>query len=431
MAINYNEEEFGLQVPNNNQGIMEVADAYTTPTAGDYGFSLIELDRLKRGGYNPGEVSNWENKEDVQSLIRSLEPTAMAISNYDDLFGPKTMTDAYGTTHTLAAANKPDLYTGDLSAKTGQRLRDPFAPLENQFMGPHDPSVFGMNMPNTTFAEAMVDEDRIPGKVQESVPNYQNWFERMMSGAQNKLGGAWDKTKELGARFKEGAGPVFGLASLLANAGNPLNPKSFNYNSDLAAQLNFMDQNYAGSMVNNPSSGLLQYAQGTPLQGQNVMSLFGSNDPVKQLEKQLARRQKTYDNLENQWGNTLTAEELEAKKQNYFDKFLNPTTNWLGKVKADQKVRIDKKNVALALKEKQKEDRKKQQQYKPGDNTINWNPNITGTTAFHPGQGGNYQGGNYGAAPGTPGGWDPGARKDGGRVGYANGGLASLFTRRG
>ena len=52
-------------------------------------------------------------------------------------------------------------------------------------------------------------------------------------------------------------------------------------------------------------------------------------------------------------------------------------------------------------------------------------------TPFHPGQGGNYQGGNYGAAPGTPGGWDPGARKDGGRIGYANGGLASLFTRRG
>ena len=427
MAINYNEEEFGLQVPNNNQGIMEVADAYTTPTAGDYGFSLIELDRLKRGGYNPGEVSNWENKEDVQSLIRSLEPTAMAISNYDDLFGPKTMTDAFGTTHTLAAANKPDLYTGDLSAKTGQRLRDPFAPLENQFMGPHDPSVFGMNMPNTTFAEAMVDEDRIPGKVQESVPNYQNWFERMMSGAQNKLGGAWDKTKELGARFKEGAGPVFGLASLLANAGNPLNPKSFNYNSDLAAQLNFMDQNYAGSMVNNPSSGLLQYAQGTPLQGQNVMSLFGSNDPVKQLEKQLARRQKTYDNLENQWGNTLTAEELEAKKQNYFDKFLNPTTNWLGKVKADQKVRIDKKNKALAIKEAQKEARKKQQQYS-GPQTYNYNPNIqkTGPT-YGPHQGG----GGKGSMPTGTAGRNPWGRRDGGRVGYGNGGLATLFTRRG
>ena len=316
------------------------------------------------------------------------------------------------------------------------KIDNPFLPLENQFMGPHAPSVFGMNMPNTTFDEAMVDEDRIPGKVQESVPNYQNWFERMMSGAQDKLGGAWEKTQELGSRFKEGAKPVFGLASLLANAGNPLNPKSFNYNSDLAAQLNFMDQNYAGSMVNNPSSGLLQYAQGTPLQGQNVMSLFGSNDPLKQLEKTLARRQKTYDNLENQWGNTLTAEELEAKKQNYFDKFLNPTTNWLGKVKADQKVRIDKKNVALALKEQQKEDRKKGITYS-GPQTYNYNPNIQKT------------GPTYGPHQGS-GGWSPAGKSPsssgysrgsyggrghhwarGGRVGYANGGLATLFTRRG
>jgi len=284
----------------------------------------------------------------------------------------------------------------------------------------------------------VIDENRIPGRVQESVPNYQNWFERMMSGAQNKLGGAWDKTKQLGARFKEGAGPVFGLASLLANAGNPLNPKSFNFSPDLAAQLNFMDQNYAGSMVNNPSSGLLQYAQGTPLQGQNVMSLFGSNDPVKQLEKQLARRQKTYDNLENQWGNTLTAEELEAKKQNYFDKFLNPTTNWLGKVKADQKVRIDKKNVALALKEKQKEDRKKGSTYS-GPQTYNYNPNIqkTGPT-YGPHQGSG--GGNWGPAGKSPtsGGYSRGSYggkghhwAKGGRVGYANGGLATLFTRRG
>ena len=255
----------------------------------------------------------------------------------------------------------------------------------------------------------------------------------------NKLGGAWEKTQELGSRFKEGAKPVFGLASMLANATNPLNPNSFNFNPDLAAQLNFMDQNYAGSMVNNPSSGLLQYAQGTPLQGQNVMSLFGSNDPVKQLEKTLARRQKTYDNLENQWGNTLTAEELEAKKQNYFDKFLNPTTNWLGKVKADQKVRIDKKNVALALKEQQKEDRKKGITYS-GPQTYNYNPNIqkTGPT-YGPHQkssnawsgGGNW--GPGGKSPSSKGSSSRGhhSRAKGGRVGYANGGLATLFTRRG
>ena len=82
MAINYNEEEFGLQLPNNNQGIMEVAGAYNIPTAGQYGFNLIELDRLKDAGYDPAEVSTWENKDDVQSLIRSLEPQASLVNEY-------------------------------------------------------------------------------------------------------------------------------------------------------------------------------------------------------------------------------------------------------------------------------------------------------------------------------------------------------------
>ena len=104
-----------------------------------------------------------------------------------------------------------------------------------------------------------------------------------------------------------------------------------------------------------------------------------------------------------------------------------------------QKIGITKQNKIL--KEQKIEDKKKKddlakitaKDYKPGDATINWDPNIktTGptygphtpqTTSFNPGQGGNYQGGNYGADPGTPGGWDPGARKDGG--------LATMFQRR-
>ena len=283
----------------------------------------------------------------------------------------------------------------------------------------------------------------ITNSLGSGVDQFTGQISDLWGGLQNKLGGAWDKTQQLGTRFKEGAAPVFGLASMIGNATNPLNPKAFNYSPDLAAQLNFMDQNYAGSMVNNPSSGLLQYSDkvmldgelvDNPLRGQNVMSLFGSNDPVKQLEKQMARRQKTWENYDKQWAHLKETDidafnKQKAKWENKF--FSDQQKSWLDDAKADQKARIDKKNKALALKEKQKEDRKRQQQYKPGDNTINWNPNIKGTTAFHPGQGGNYQGGNYGAAPGTPGGWDPGARKDGGRIGYANGGLASLFTRRG
>ena len=274
----------------------------------------------------------------------------------------------------------------------------------------------------------VIDENRIPGRVQESVPNYQNWFERMMSGAQNKLGGAWDKTKQLGARFKEGAGPVFGLASLLANAGNPLNPKSFNFSPDLAAQLNFMDQNYAGSMVNNPSSGLLQYAQGTPLQGQNVMSLFGSNDPIAQLEKQMARHQKTIDKIPDQWSK-LSEKDLAAKIAIHQKRF-NDTQAWHTQL-------MDKRKAKQAAAAKVAQAAHDAQMARSG---------ITVSS-------GGYQGGDGGRGRGGQGafkedtrsmrsagrtytdargnkGYSRG-RRDGGRVGYGNGGLATLFTRRG
>jgi hypothetical protein len=116
MAINFNNQnrgigaldlsEYGLMQPQNQN--MQVAGGYDTPTEGQYGFNLIELDRLKNAGYDPAEVSTYPNKEDVQSLIRSLEPTSMAISNYDQLFGPRTMTDA-----------NQSLYTGMMDAKSG------------------------------------------------------------------------------------------------------------------------------------------------------------------------------------------------------------------------------------------------------------------------------------------------------------------------
>ena len=264
----------------------------------------------------------------------------------------------------------------------------------------------------------------ITNSLGSGVDQFTGQISDLWGGLQNKLGGAWGKTKELGSRFKEGAAPVFGLVSMIGNATNPLNPKSFNYNPDLAAQLNFMDENFGGSMVNNPSSGLLQYAQGTPLAGQNVMSMFGSNDPVKQLEKQLARRQKTYDNLGNQWS-SLSEEDLAAKKQRYFDKFLSPTTNWLDKVKEDQKVRIDKRNTAAAIKEAEREARREDARNTAKIEAYT-GQKMSDYRASRPRSERNYTGaGKSGMGRDNP------YYAHGGRVRYANGGLASLFTRRG
>ena len=359
-----------------------------------------------------GDPNYFGNNQTNTLPFTSMADMAAANQNFMNQFNTETGTDL-----SLEDAF-PGMNTGDIIDSMNDRQK------VNRFSGMGEVGPNKSNMIGNTIVEEVIDENRIPGRIQESVPNYQNLFQRMMSGAKNKLGDVYGKTKELGTRFREGAKPVFGLASMFANATDPLNPDAFNYNPDLAAQLNFMDQNFGGSMVNNPTSGLLQYAQGTPLEGQNVMSLFGSNDPVKQLEKQLARRQKTYDNLGNQWSSLeglnidpdTGLDDLDRKKQTYFDKFLNPTTSWLGKVKADQKVRIDKRNVALAIKEAQKEARKKS------------NQNQSSTI-------------NYGKKQGTTGSWTPGGtysapapQRDYSKhsaYGLKDGGLVSLFTRRG
>jgi hypothetical protein len=161
-----------------------------------------------------------------------------------------------------------------------------------------------------------------------------------------------------------------------------------------------------------------------PLRGQNVMSMFGSNDPVKQLEKQLARRQKTYDNLGNQWS-SLSEEDLAAKKQRYFDKFLSPTTNWLDKVKEDQKVRIDKRNTAAAIKEAEREARREDARNTAKIEAYT-GQKMSDYRASRPRSERNYTGaGKSGMGRDNP------YYAHGGRVRYANGGLASLFTRRG
>ena len=146
MAINYNEEEFGLQLPDTNRGIMDMAFKPGSPLDNQ----INKLNTLEQMGYPQQNLQNLKDmdmkqfKETGTPLSLPRDQYAMAISNYDQLFGPKTMTDSFGTSHNLAAVNRPDLYTGDLMAKTGQRLRDPFAPFQNEMVGPnpHDPSVY-------------------------------------------------------------------------------------------------------------------------------------------------------------------------------------------------------------------------------------------------------------------------------------------------
>jgi len=108
------------------------------------------------------------------------------------------------------------------------------------------------------------------------------------------------KTFDVGNMFKraglnEGIKAITGGSSMgmaipllagslgLAYLRNPLRPDSMNYNPELQGQIDYaLNRGYIGT---NSNSGLRQYSDNSILSGQNVVSLFGTNDYGKQLQK--------------------------------------------------------------------------------------------------------------------------------------------------
>ena len=69
----------------------------------------------------------------------------------------------------------------------------------------------------------------------------------------------------------------------LAYLRNPLRPGSMNYNPSLKGQMDYL--NFNNMMGSNANSGLTQYGPDSILSGQNVVSMFGTNDYENQLNK--------------------------------------------------------------------------------------------------------------------------------------------------
>ena len=77
--------------------------------------------------------------------------------------------------------------------------------------------------------------------------------------------------------------PLIAGGLALAYMRNPLRKGSMNYNPELQGQIDYaLNRGYIGT---NSNSGLRQYSDNSILSGQNVVSLFGTNDYGKQLQK--------------------------------------------------------------------------------------------------------------------------------------------------
>jgi len=94
------------------------------------------------------------------------------------------------------------------------------------------------------------------------------------------------------------------MVGRLAAARNPLNPKASNYNPALQGQIDMLEDmtgtrvfgtsdnlqfEDAAMIGRDPNSGLGKYGPGSVLSGQNVVSGFGTNDYVGQLDKYIEK----------------------------------------------------------------------------------------------------------------------------------------------
>ena len=87
-------------------------------------------------------------------------------------------------------------------------------------------------------------------------------------------------------------GPVGLMAGalMLGRTFNPTRPGSRNYNPNLQGQIDYATRR--GYIGTNPGTGLQQYGPTSALAGQNVQSMFGTND----YQQQLANRREYFEN---------------------------------------------------------------------------------------------------------------------------------------
>ena len=184
-----------------------------------------------------------------------------------------------------------------------------------------------------------------------------------------------------------GPGLLMGGALMLGRAFDPTRPGSRNYNPNLAGQIDYASGR--GYIGRNPGSGLQQYSNNSVLSGQNVQSMFGTNDYQKQLQNKI--------------------DKLQAKKTKGYNTFLGKKTTNFSKGQQDE---LDK-----ALKEKDEFVFEKKQTTQEDYRTDQYKDNSDGG-------GGGTQAGGFTAQDDARESYS--RYKDGGRINYKNGGIASL-----
>jgi len=413
MAINYNEEEFGLQLPNQG-GTTDVA--FKSGSALDR--QINKLNQLEQLGFPQPNLQNLKEMDMKQfqetgtPLSLPEDQYAMAISNYDQLFGPKTMTDA-----------NQSLYTGMMD-QSGNPIMDD---IDMQYT---DES---FNVQPQYRIRDQLKRDFLQGGLfrdaKQSLGQSKDALVEDFSGLQNIIGSGVDKMQEglgfLRDKALSGWDSVSGgLKSLMDNTmlgriaamRDATNPRAGNYNPALQGQIDFMKEQ--GMYGNDWDQSGLNKITGGRLAGKNLQSLIGSNDLMDMYADDLAGLEKTLGNLPKQWSQLMK----------------NNPAAYANKVKAfKEKIAQNKWEQEQARKDLEKRNKIRLGSHLVQDKNYRSDPELSRIgREKYTGKGMAFEKQKSGTFT-TPSGKKgySGGRKDGGRIGYSNGGLASLFTRRG
>ena len=113
-----------------------------------------------------------------------------------------------------------------------------------------------------------------------------------------------------------GPAALMGGALLLGRAFDPMRPGSKNYSPNLRGQVDFLSRQ-DGMLSTNPGTGGLVYGPNSVLAGQNVSSMFGTNNYQKQLDKKIGYFEKRI--AQGKKINEEKYEEAKKEKKEYFD----------------------------------------------------------------------------------------------------------------
>jgi hypothetical protein len=113
-----------------------------------------------------------------------------------------------------------------------------------------------------------------------------NFIQRGITAAQDFFSGLSTPKVQgtLGTRLANQRNIIPLPGAMMAYARSPFNPDSKTFNPALEGQLNYLE-GQDGYIGRDQQSGLLKYGPESVLSGQNVISGFGTNDYVKQLDK--------------------------------------------------------------------------------------------------------------------------------------------------